>query len=242
LTHAAPLPLPPFPFADRIRGVLFDAGNTLLWIDHGAIAEILVAAGVSCDTGSVRDAEMRARPFIDGLLARAEKREGREVVRRSVEALLGHLGASPPADVAERIHGDLLRAWPRLWIRPPADALPALLSLAARGLPCGVVSNSDGRVERLFEETGLRPHLACVVDSGREGIEKPDPRLFLRGAAALGLPADACVYLGDLRTIDALGARNAGLHGVLLDPIGAWPPCDVPKVRSLTEFAARLTK
>ena len=32
-----------FPFAARVRAVLFDAGNTLLWLDHARIAEILVA-------------------------------------------------------------------------------------------------------------------------------------------------------------------------------------------------------
>ena len=27
-----------FPFADRVRVVLFDAGNTLLWLDHRRLA------------------------------------------------------------------------------------------------------------------------------------------------------------------------------------------------------------
>ena len=59
-----------------------------------------------------------------------------------------------------------------------------------------------------------------VIDSEVVGVEKPDPRIFEAGCAGLDLPPDACVYVGDLYPVDYVGARDAGLDAVLLDPLG----------------------
>ena len=71
-------------------------------------------------------------------------------------------------------------------------------------------------------------------------MEKPDPRIFAIGASRLGVGAAECVYLGDFHSVDVLGARGAGMHGVLLDPIGAWGGVAAHRVASLAEFASRL--
>lgn len=122
------------------------------------------------------------------------------------------------------------------------------------------MSNSDGTVASLLDRAGLAARLACIVDLGVVGIEKPDPRIFALAAARLAVEPEACVYVGDFLSLDVEGARGAGMEGVLLDPIGAWcdaaqgagpaaaagtapprpPSADVPTVRSLTEFADAL--
>jgi FMN phosphatase YigB (HAD superfamily) len=75
-------------------------------------------------------------------------------------------------------------------------------------------------------------------------VEKPDPRIFGMAAERLALPPSACVYVGDFLSLDVLGARGAGMHAVLLDPIGAWDAVPAaaaaPRAASLTEFASRL--
>lgn len=240
---------PAYPFARGVRAVLFDAGNTLLWIDHARIAEILAAHGVAAGESAVRAAEMRARPAIDAFLATAERRESRASVERSVGHLLDELGAAPPPAVREAIGADLLRAWPTLWVVPPADARTVLDDLAAQGFLLGVVSNSNGKVGDLLRGARLADRFGVVVDSGIEGIEKPDPRLFLRAAERLGVAPGECAYIGDLFAVDVEGARRAGMHGVLLDPVGAWAAVlansahrDAPCAASLTEFAARLRR
>ncbi|MBX6766549.1 MAG: HAD family hydrolase, partial [Actinomadura rubrobrunea] len=56
-----------------------------------------------------------------------------------------------------------------------------------------------------------------VVASSEAGAAKPDPAIFRRACAGLGLAPHAVVYVGDRLDVDALGAASAGLHGVWLD-------------------------
>ena len=49
------------------------------------------------------------------------------------------------------------------------------------------------------------------------------------GRAGVG-PGEAA-YVGDLYSVDVLGARAAGLLGVLIDPRGYWGPRDCPRAR-----------
>lgn len=228
------------------RATLFDAGNTLLWIDHARIAAILCDAGVAATTDAVRRAEMGLRPKLDAMLAAQPRREGADTVRKSVAGLLAALGASPSPEQERRAHDALLAAWPRLWIVPPPDAAETLDRLAARGDVLACVSNSNGRVAALLEETGLARRLAVIVDSGIEGIEKPDPRIFAAAAERIGVAPGDCTYVGDLLRVDVLGARAAGMRGVLYDPGDVWGPSlasgafdpPVARVRTLAELVA----
>lgn len=225
-----------FAFADAIRVVLFDAGNTLLWIDHARIARLLTETGLPCDEASVRSAEMRARPRLDPYLASADKRESSETFRRYLGLFEEELGAT----VSPAGRAAVLAAWPTLWSRPPQDAHGTLASLAGRGYRLGVVSNSNGTVRASLETAGLGTHLGCVLDSGDVGIEKPDPRIFAMAAERLGADASQCVHVGDLNAVDVAGARAAGMHAVLLDPDGVWPPSEAPRIASLSELLVRL--
>jgi len=47
-------------------------------------------------------------------------------------------------------------------------------------------------------------------------VGKPSPAFFAAAVGALGLPADACVMVGDDVEADVGGALEAGLHGVLV--------------------------
>lgn len=220
------------------EAVLFDAGNTLLWIDHGRIARMLAAEGVPASEEAVRVAEMRARPRLDPLLAGASRRESREVAARYADLVLADVADPCPPRVREAILG----GWYELWTVPGPGARETLDVLAARGLKLGVVSNSNGTVAGMLERAGLATHLGCVVDSGAVGVEKPDPRIFAIAAQRLGVAAAACVYVGDFYSIDVRGARAAGMEGVLLDPIGAWGEVDARRIASLDEVVDLVTR
>jgi hypothetical protein len=45
--------------------------------------------------------------------------------------------------------------------------------------------------------------------------------------------------VGDLYSVDVVGARAAGDRAILLDPFGTWPVDDCPKARDV-DAAARL--
>jgi len=110
-------------------------------------------------------------------------------------------------------------------------------ALRARGLALGVVSNADGRVEADLVRAGLRGRFATVVDSHVVGVEKPDPAIFHLALAHMDAEPATTLYVGDVFSIDVLGARSAGLAAVLLDPLGDYPGADgCPRIRRLAEL------
>ena len=54
-----------------------------------------------------------------------------------------------------------------------------------------------------------------VVDSGFEGMRKPEPEIYALTLARLGLPGEACAFVDDLE-VNVIAARDAGMHG---DPL-----------------------
>lgn len=121
-------------------------------------------------------------------------------------------------------------------------ALELLDALAADGLPVGAVTNASralqtGKLARVGLTDRL-PLLACVDDVGRG---KPDPAMWHRACARLGLAPDRVAYLGDELDVDARGARDAGLLGIWFDRHGTGHlPPDVPVVRVLGELPGLL--
>ncbi len=118
------------------------------------------------------------------------------------------------AAVAEllRIHGE-----ENLWEDVFADVQPALSRLRALGLRLIVLSNANGTVRRKLERVGLGRWFEVIVDSGEEGVEKPDPRFFERGLWRGGANPDTTLHVGDMYHVDILGARAARIPSVLID-------------------------
>ena len=136
--------------------------------------------------------------------------------------------------------GDLRTTEPfGLWSVAIPEAPAVLEGLRRRGLRLAVVSNSNGTVAEILHAVGLAPYFDAILDSAVVGFEKPDPRIFRHAADALGVRAEEAVHVGDLYSVDILGARSAGCRAILLDPAGAWPPTDCPKAADLAA-AARL--
>ncbi|MBD5656644.1 MAG: YqeG family HAD IIIA-type phosphatase [Candidatus Eremiobacteraeota bacterium] len=69
--------------------------------------------------------------------------------------------------------------------------------------------------------------------------KKPLRGGFLRALAALDLPASATVVIGDQLFTDVLGAKFAGLHVILVDPIVRHDPWNTLPLRLLQRFLLR---
>jgi putative hydrolase of the HAD superfamily len=233
-------PSPPHRASRPLRAVLFDAGNTLLRMDYAAIAQALGRRGVGVDVAAVEDAELRARVRLDPHLTPGASTESVATHDRYLRYMLEPLGVTAEAEVAavERWRRDYNAPF-GLWTRADAAAVPALARAKAAGLVVGVISNSNGTAARTLEATGLAPWIHFVLDSSVVGVEKPDPRIFRLGLERSGAAADEAAYVGDLYSVDVLGARAAGLAGVLIDPRGYWGPRDCPLARD-ADHAVRL--
>lgn len=226
--------MPPLP----LRAVFFDAGNTLIRMDYAVIARELVARGVAVSPADVERADWRARvrldPTLVGTRGSAVSTETPDAAGRYLRFILEELGVRSEALVAD------LGAWRLtynlpvgLWNVAEPDAAAALRLVRQAGLGAAVISNSNGSVRSILEALGLAVHLDFVLDSAEVGVEKPNARIFRLALERSGLEPGQAVYVGDLYSVDVLGARAAGLPAVLLDPGGCWGGRDCPTASSV---------
>lgn len=87
--------------------------------------------------------------------------------------------------------------------------------------PLGVVSNG----QRVFSEIELRylnlfDHFKSVIFSSDLGFKKPDPRIFLAGARALGLNEKEVLYIGDNFENDIIPSVKLGMKSMHIEE--AW--------------------
>ena len=112
-----------------------------------------------------------------------------------------------------------------------------LEKLKRAGYRLAVVSNADGHVEEMLTRLGYAPYFEAIIDSEVVGVAKPDPRIFYLALERIGLAeyvkvakaaADGhsvrppVLHIGDSHRNDYVGARTAGLHAWLLDPLGLY--------------------
>ena len=234
----------------ELEAVVFDAGGTLVRIDFEWLSHMLAELGVTASPDEVRRAEINGRRRYDAHAGRAPNTPatGSHPPLGSVgpsrayfSGMLEAAGCRHPL-LEEALERVLERQKPPsfLWARPVEGARRALDVVLGMGLRACCVSNSDGRAELHLASFGMRDGLEFVLDSQIEGVEKPDPRIFYKALARLGLPAARTVYVGDIRSVDEAGARAAGMHFVLVDPFGDYAAPGQLAVRTIEALPALL--
>jgi putative hydrolase of the HAD superfamily len=226
------------PLLPELDAIVFDAGGTLIELDFSGIAELSRARGHAVEIEGLRRGEVAARRQVD---ARAERR-GRvddtdaHRVRGYFRELLAGAGLDPAA--AELVARDIEEAHveSNFWRVPNEGALETVTGLRSRGLRTAVVSNADGRAAALLAAAGLAHAFEHILDSHHEGVEKPEAEIFRRSLARLGVQASRAAYVGDIYSIDVVGARSAGMVPVLLDPFDAFAGLDCVRIASLREL------
>ncbi|HEX9574681.1 MAG TPA: HAD family hydrolase, partial [Myxococcales bacterium] len=218
---------------DIPKAIFFDAGNTLLRMNYAAIAAELARHGAAIAADALQRAEWRARVRLDLDLAAARGRstESRGTGDRYVRHMLDEAGVTDEEVIAA------VTAWRRgynppvgVWDAADPAALEALALARALGVRAAVISNSNGSVRAILDRLGLLSSLEFVLDSSELGMEKPDPRIFRLALERARLAPEEAVYVGDIYSVDVLGARAAGIRAVLLDPGGCWGARDCEAV------------
>jgi HAD superfamily hydrolase (TIGR01509 family) len=225
----------------RFRSLCLDAGGVLLHPDWSRVARILGQHDIAADSQALERAEARARQTLDDAERIRQTTDAARAVDYFRLTLQGG-GCTFAEDAFQAALRDLHahHARENLWARADPTADSALRRIRAAGVRIAVVSNANGTVEALFTALGLRPLVDVIVDSGAEGVEKPDPAIFRLALERLGTPAEEALHVGDLYHVDVVGARAAGLEAWLFDPAGLYPDVDCPRVASLTDLAERL--
>jgi len=238
------------PTRPELEAVVFDAGGTLVRLDLEWMSEMLAELGVPATFEELRRAEVHGRRRYDSLASHSPRTPalGLHPPLGSVGPTLAYFSGlleavgcrHPVLEEALERNKQRQEAPSLLWARPMEGAREALDALAAMGVRMCCVSNSDGRAEHHLVTMGVRDGLEFVVDSQLVGLEKPDPRIFAIAHEKLGVPAHRTVYVGDIRSVDAAGARRAGMHFVLVDPFGDYAAPDQLAVHRLDELPALL--
>jgi putative hydrolase of the HAD superfamily len=94
------------------------------------------------------------------------------------------------------------------------EILPMLWGLKARGLRLGLVSNCYREEAQAIREWAEGSCLDALLLSCEQGAAKPDPELFLRAAAALGVSPGECLYIGDGGSRELYAARELGMEAL----------------------------
>jgi HAD superfamily hydrolase (TIGR01509 family) len=124
----------------------------------------------------------------------------------------------------------------------PEDVVPTLERLRAIVPKLVVVSNANGVLHRMFDRVGLARYFDVICDSCVEKVEKPDPRYFQIALERSGSRPESTTMVGDLYHVDVVGARNAGLDAILLDPLNLYAGVDCERVETLGALSAAIER
>lgn len=209
----------------RLRGVLFDFGDTLFFSPDGAA--VMVEEGVAPDVArALWDKIWRDSKTPEAL---AMKRDLSPEAHRS-----GWLALFAQADAHRPGLSTLL--YDRVmdhtkWIAFP-DTEPVLRELRRRGLRIGIISNVAEDLRQVFVQRGWTDLVDGYTHSYEHGREKPDPELFAAACAAIGTAPAETLVVGD-HPVDG-GAVMAGCVALLLPRVGPDEPRGLDRVLALT--------
>lgn len=114
------------------------------------------------------------------------------------------------------------------------------LQRIGRDHPIAVISNADGRIEDVLRRCGIAGCFSSITDSGIVGCEKPHRAIFEAALRQMNAQPEESLYVGDVYSVDYVGARDAGMQAVLFDVAGAYRNRDLPRVESLAELESWL--
>jgi putative hydrolase of the HAD superfamily len=219
-----------------IKAIFFDAGGTLIHLDSSLICDLISAElGTSPSLDKFRRGQYLGMLRVAQLVAEGAG-STEKLKAQFYSTLLPEIGV--PTDrlqqavecVLKLAHAEML------WRKADESTATTLKRLKERGLILGVVSNSDGRIESALDQAGLTSYFDFFIDSFLVGVEKPDPAIFRIAAERAAVATEHAAYVGDLYSVDVVGARAAGLLPILYDPYDLNLEADCIRIRVLDEL------
>ena len=218
--------------------VTFDIGQTLVDLDLDFLAVRLGQRGTSAVSAeALRKAMPAAWQTYDALTAAGASHPWHELMR----VLLTGAGIADAEPLVSWLYEQ--QATHNLWRKPIPPMIDLVRELRARGVAIAALSNSEGHLAELLEEIELAPLFDAIIDSGRVGIAKPDPRIFAHTLQQLAIKPDVVVHVGDSWSADVEGALAAGWRAIWFRSRPSDSPGDprVPVARDAAETRAALS-
>jgi len=219
----------------EIKVIFFDVGNTLLFPNRERIHAPLAERGVAVKADRLRDLERRIKNEFDSLMIQ-DGNHDHSFWRMFYTQLFFEIGLDDPA-LCDRLINNNRDSGNWDQIRPGTREM---LQQIANSFRIGVISNADGRIDAVLRRCDIGDCFLTITDSGLVGYEKPHPEIFAQALKSLDAAPEESLYVGDVYSVDYLGAMRAGMQAVLMDVSGAYIHKGVERVESLDELQSWL--
>ncbi len=219
----------------KVKAIFFDVGNTLLFPNRERIHAPLTERGFTPDPDLLRDLECRTKNQFDGMMTNNGNAD-HSFWWMFYSQLLSEIGLNDDA-MRDQLVASIRNSGNWDLIRP--GTAEQLREIGER-YQIAVISNADGKIEDVLRRRGIAHCFRTITDSGLVGYEKPHPEIFRHALKSMNAAPEQSLYVGDVYSVDYLGATGAGMQAVLMDVPGAYRDKGVPRVESLEELQAIL--
>jgi putative hydrolase of the HAD superfamily len=214
-----------------LKTIFFDVGNTLLFPDRTHILAPLHRQNLTPSLELWHAVERKTKKEFDGILQHEGKAD-HSFWYLFYSHLLDELNVND-ATLRDALVGATRVSANWREIRP--GTRESLLRLSDR-YRLAVISNADGKIADVLERCGIADCFLTITDSGLVGREKPHPAIFEAALRTMDAKPEQSLYVGDMYSIDYLGATAAGMQAILFDVSGAHRESGLPRVESLQEL------
>ncbi|MFC1900594.1 HAD family hydrolase [Chloroflexota bacterium] len=204
----------------RPRGVIFDLGGTILYLESGSIIDgnrrSLEFVETETDI-TVEEVQATADDLSKSIFQAAEESNVQVRAQEFERLLFETLGLSLSIDYPEMEKVFWNAA---LRYRPNDGILDVLDILDKYQIKTGILSNSSFTGAVLLEELekhNLAHRFSFLISTADYGIRKPDKHIFDVAIKKIGLEPEEIWFAGDKVGYDIKGAINSGLFPVLYD-------------------------
>ncbi len=138
-----------------------------------------------------------------------------QTIEASIEYVCGQLGVHVTTEQMTKAVEIRLQQIRRA-LKPRPDAVTTLATLKSGGHKVGLLTNCSIEIPILWRETAFAYLIDSAIFSSREGLKKPDPRIYRIACEHLGVTPERCLYIADGENHELAAAAKVGLHSVLL--------------------------
>ena len=220
-----------------LTALFFDVGNTLLFPNRERMLRPLHQRGVFPADELLREIERKTKREFD-VLEENDFSVDHGFWNIYYSDLLDRLSIKDDALCHELVTLTRISA---NWCDMRPGTRDALLRLAEK-YRLAVISNADGKIAEVLGRSGIADCFESITDSGIVGREKPHPAIFEAAVSSMGVARQESLYIGDVYSVDYLGATRFGMQGMLFDVAGAYLDKSLPRVESLEELESQLGK
>jgi putative hydrolase of the HAD superfamily len=225
-----------------IKAVLFDLGDTLLDFDFEHPAEIfqiiLVSLGISRSLDEIKTVWSKAEKETN-LPSLFGKLPSKEWGEKWNSLVLKHLGIKERAELQKTLHSKWNDSM-SFTIYP--ETRDVLKELQQRGLKLGLISNGyEEDIHFFLERAGLeKTTFDTIVGVDTVQCNKPHPDIFKYALRKLKVRPEESLFVGDKIEADCKGAKNVGMHALLIDRKEKQRQGDLKTIRNLKEILAHI--